>query len=167
MVYFPGSTIGNLVPSDARRFLRVMARVAGPGGGLLIGVDLKKDPRILHAAYNDPEGITAGFNLNLLVRINRELGGDFDLARFAHRVVYDRAAGRIEMRLVSLGKQQVRIAALGIAVTFEDGEELLSECSYKYTPADVAEMAAGAGLAVRRSWKDRGARFLSSLLVPA
>ena len=110
MVYFPGSTIGNFGPTAARRLLAGMARLVGPGGAVLIGVDLKKDPQVLHAAYNDAAGVTAAFNRNLLVRINRELGGTFRPDRFDHHAFYNPVIGRIEMHLVSRRRQTVRIA---------------------------------------------------------
>jgi dimethylhistidine N-methyltransferase len=157
VVYFPGSTIGNLVPTEARRFLQVVARVAGPGGGLLIGVDLKKDPRILHAAYNDPEGVTAAFNLNLLVRINRELGGDFDLGRFRHDAFYDQRHGRIEMQLVSTARQIVRVARTSHA--FDEGEAITTEYSYKYGLGEFERLASRAGFALRRAWTDEEELF--------
>jgi dimethylhistidine N-methyltransferase len=157
VVYFPGSTIGNLLPTEARRFLKVMARLAGPRGGLLIGVDLKKDPRILHAAYNDPEGVTAAFNLNLLRRINRELGGDFDLERFRHHAFYDAANGRIEMQLVSLARQIVRVQASRFS--FAEGEAITTEYSYKYDVGEFEKLAASAGFAPRRVWTDEDRLF--------
>ena len=104
MVYFPGSTIGNLTPQEAQAFLRMTRGQVGPRGAMLVGVDLKKDANVLHAAYNDARGVTAAFNLNLLARINRELGGDFDLRRFAHYAFYNAPLGRIEMHLVSLAR---------------------------------------------------------------
>ncbi len=157
VVYFPGSTIGNFLPGEARRFLKVMARVAGPRGGLLIGVDLKKDPNLLHAAYNDPEGVTAEFNLNLLARINRELGGDFDLDRFRHRAFYDAKEGRIEMQLVSLARQIVRVGRSSFS--FSEGEPITTEYSYKYEPGEFAKLAASARFALRRVWTDEKALF--------
>jgi dimethylhistidine N-methyltransferase len=110
VVYFPGSTIGNFTPDAAHQLLRVMHHEAGPGGALLIGADLRKDPAILHRAYNDDSGITAAFNLNMLRRLNREFGADFKLVDFAHRAVWNEAAGRIEMHLVSRRQQTVRVA---------------------------------------------------------
>src|SRR5690606_33930255 len=107
--YFPGSTIGNFTPAQARAFLERIGAVSGPGGGLLVGVDLQKDVDVLWAAYNDEEGVTAAFNKNLLVRINRELEGTFALDRFVHEAVYDAAHGRIEMHLVSTVEQDVRV----------------------------------------------------------
>ena len=106
MIYFPGSTIGNFTMAEASAFLANARAVAGAGGAMLIGVDLKKDPALLDAAYNDAQGVTAQFNLNLLARINRELGADFELAAFRHRAFYDAALGRIEMHLVSGRDQQ-------------------------------------------------------------
>jgi dimethylhistidine N-methyltransferase len=152
VVYFPGSTIGNLVPADAKRFLKVIAHVAGPMGGLLIGVDLKKDPRMLNAAYNDPEGLTAAFNLNLLTRINRELGGDFDLGRFRHHAFYDAARGRIEMQLISSTRQIVRVGRS--AFSFDQGEAITTEYSYKYDIGEFERLAASAGFVSRRAWTD-------------
>jgi dimethylhistidine N-methyltransferase len=157
VVYFPGSTIGNLLPAEARRFLKVVARLAGPRGGLLIGVDLKKDPRILHAAYNDPEEVTAAFNLNLLARINRELGGDFDLGRFRHRAFYDAAHGRIEMQLVSLARQIVRAGRS--CFSFAEGEPITTEYSYKYDLGEFEKLAAPAGFVPRRVWTDEHRLF--------
>src|SRR5262249_9185115 len=120
VVFFPGSTIGNFTPDQAHEFLVGTAKVMGPGGGLLIGVDLKKDPKILDAAYNDQEGVTAAFNLNLLLRINRELGADFDLSSWRHRASYDANAGRIEMHLVSQRRQTVHLN--GSTFSFAPGE---------------------------------------------
>jgi dimethylhistidine N-methyltransferase len=157
VVYFPGSTIGNLLPSEARRFLKVVARLAGPRGGLLIGVDLKKDPRILHAAYNDPEGVTAAFNLNLLVRINRELGGDFDVARFRHHAFYDADHGRIEMQLVSLARQIVRVGRARFS--FAESEPISTEYSYKYDVGEFEKLAGSAGFVPRRVWTDEHRLF--------
>jgi dimethylhistidine N-methyltransferase len=152
VVYFPGSTIGNFEPREAQRFLEMIARLAGRGGALLLGVDLKKDPRILHAAYNDPEGVTAAFNLNLLARINRELGADFDLRAFRHHAFYDAAAGRIEMQLVSAAAQTVRIA--GARIVFAPGEAISTEYSYKYAPEEVRRLGERAGFALRTTWMD-------------
>ncbi len=152
VVYFPGSTIGNFNPDEARAFLRRLARVVGPGGGLLIGVDLKKDIAVIEAAYNDAQGVTAAFNKNMLARINRELGGTFDLDLFKHKAFYNRAHGRIEMHLVSLANQCVRIGVL--QVPFRRGETLLTEYSHKYSLDDFAALAASAGFAVEQVWTD-------------
>jgi len=156
-VFFPGSTIGNFTPPEAQRFLARMARVAGPGGGVLIGVDLRKERAVLEAAYDDALGVTAAFNKNLLARINSELGADFDLARFRHRALWNDAAGRVEMHLVSERAQSVRVA--GQRIDFAAGESIHTENSYKYELGQFAALAAQAGLAVRRVWTDSGARF--------
>lgn len=152
IVYFPGSTIGNFDPSEARRFLRRMASVAGPGGALLIGVDLRKDRSILEAAYDDARGVTAAFNKNLLTRINRELGGAFDLDAFEHEAIYNVEEGRVEMYLVSLIDQHVRVD--GELVGFERGERICTEHSYKYTLTGFADLALAGGFRVKRVWTD-------------
>jgi dimethylhistidine N-methyltransferase len=152
VAFFPGSTIGNLEPSDARQFLRVVAGICQAGGGLLIGVDLKKDKERLEAAYNDAKGVTAAFNMNLLTRINRELGSDFDLQQFRHHALYDEAEGRIEMQLVSLAKQTVRVGDSGFS--FEEGEPISTEYSYKYETNEFAEIAQSAGFHRIRTWTD-------------
>ena len=151
-VFFPGSTIGNFDPPEAAGLLRRIARMVGPGGGLILGADLRKDPAVIEAAYNDSRGVTAAFNLNLLVRINRELGADFDPTAFAHRAVYNTPRGRIEMYLVSLTDQRVRVS--GTEVRFWAGEGIHTENSYKYDPDDLARQAAGCGLRVDALWTD-------------
>src|SRR5262249_39957305 len=125
VAFFPGSTIGNFEPEGAIRFLRTVAALVGSGGGLLIGVDLKKDSRILHAAYNDPQGVTAQFNRNLLVRINHELDGTFVVERFRHKAFYDGLHGRIEMQLVSTEKEPVFVA--GRRFSFDREEPITTE----------------------------------------
>jgi dimethylhistidine N-methyltransferase len=152
VVYFPGSTIGNFSTDEARRFLARIAGVSGVGGGLLIGVDLKKDPEILERAYNDRKGVTAAFNLNLLERINRELGADFVLDQFRHQAVYDRQTGRIEMYIVSLRDQAVHVG--GQEFSFVEGDRILTECSCKYGLDEFAQLAASVGLKVERVWTD-------------
>jgi dimethylhistidine N-methyltransferase len=152
IVYFPGSTLGNLRPSEARAFLARMSNLAGPSGGMLIGVDLKKDVATLEAAYNDAEGVTAAFNLNLLDRINRELGADFDVSRFAHRSVYNAEHGRIEMHLVSRAAQSVHIGDR--VFDFESDESITTEYSYKYSLDDFRALAAASGWTMRRTWTD-------------
>ena len=164
-VYFPGSTIGNFTPPQAQRFLARMARVAGPRGALLVGVDLKKDRATLERAYDDAAGVTAAFNRNLLVRINRELGGSFALDRFRHHARWDAAAGRVEMHLVSTEQQKVRVA--GRPFWFDAGETIHTENSYKYDLANFAALAAGVGLAVREVWTDPAARFSVQYLTAA
>jgi dimethylhistidine N-methyltransferase len=157
VMYFPGSTVGNFDPQDALAFLRRLARLAGPGGGLLIGVDLRKDTQTLEAAYDDPQGVTAAFNLNLLARINRQLGADFDVRAFRHRAHYDQALGRIEMHLESSKDQSVRIGSTTIA--FVRGETIHTENSYKYSVSGFQELAAGAGFRPCECWVDEGNRF--------
>jgi dimethylhistidine N-methyltransferase len=165
-VYFPGSTIGNFGPVAARRLLRRIARLCGPGGGLLLGTDLQKDPAVLEAAYDDREGVTRDFNLNLLRRINRELGADFDLDAFRHVALYNRRRGRIEMHLVSRRDQVVHLA--GTVISFAEGESVRTECSYKYDLDQFRAQAAAAGLDVARVWTDERRRFaVQYLTVPA
>jgi dimethylhistidine N-methyltransferase len=157
VVYFPGSTIGNLTPDEAAVLLRQTARLCGPGGALLLGVDLKKDPALLHAAYNDHAGVTAAFNLNLLTRINRELGGDLDPAQFWHHALYNPVEGRIEMHLVSRVQQRLSIGEESF--TLAEGESIRTEYSYKYSPAEVHGLAAAGGFVVRQAWFDDAAWF--------
>lgn len=151
-VYFPGSTIGNFQPEHAMNLLKQITQLCGTGGGLLIGIDLQKDVRVIEAAYNDARGVTAAFNLNLLKRINRELGGDFDLAQFEHQSIYNAERGRIETSLVSQQTQSVTVA--GEVIEFAEGEEIHTECSQKYTVDGFARIAAEAGLTLRRQWTD-------------
>ena len=132
--------------------LNHIARLVGPGGGLLIGVDLKKDRETLERAYDDAAGVTAAFNLNLLAHINRELGAGFALARFRHRALYNEAAGRIEMHLVSCEAQTVAIADR--AIEFAEGETICTEYSYKYALDQFRALAARAGFGVERVWTD-------------
>ncbi len=157
VVYFPGSTIGNFEPDEAVPFLRRIARVTGKGGGLLIGVDLKKDRATLEAAYDDREGVTADFNKNLLRRINRELGAQFDLGAFAHEAVYNAKAGCVEMHLVSQAEQRVRVD--GAMIPFGEGETIRTERSYKYTLGSFAALAEAAGFRVESVWTDAARRF--------
>ncbi len=164
-VYFPGSTIGNFHREQAEVFLSQIADVCGPGGGLLIGVDLKKSPAILEPAYDDAQGVTAAFNLNLLRRMNTELGTDFDLSGFAHRAFYNALAGRVEMHLMSLRPQTVHLA--GREIAFEEEETILTECSYKYSLAEFADLAARAGFLVRRVWTDPAQLFSVQYLTVA
>jgi dimethylhistidine N-methyltransferase len=149
--FFPGSTIGNFKPDAAMALLRRM-RASLNGGGLLIGVDLVKDPLLLHAAYNDAAGVTALFNKNLLARANRELGADFDSDGFAHYAPYNPNAHRIEMYLVSLKRQRVTVA--GEMFDFAPGEAVHTEDSHKYTIESFREMAARAGFRPRAVWTD-------------
>lgn len=163
IVYFPGSTIGNFTVAEARQFLRQACRLARAGGGMLVGVDLKKDERILHAAYNDAQGVTAAFNLNLLTRINRELGANFDLAAFRHHAFYNDGAGRIEMHLVSLKDQQVTLG--GRDFRFRVDETIHTENSYKYSVAEFQELARSAGFDPEHCWVDSQRLFAIHYLV--
>jgi L-histidine N-alpha-methyltransferase len=166
LVFFPGSTIGNFTRPRALDVLKVMAAEAKPGGALLIGVDLHKDPAILRAAYNDADGVTAEFNLNLLARLNRELGADFDLERFEHEAVYDADERRIEMRLVSRTRQRVAVA--GVPIEFAPGEYIITEYSHKYAPEEFHALAARAGFVPQRTWIDDERLFsLQYMTVPA
>jgi dimethylhistidine N-methyltransferase len=154
--FFPGSTIGNFDRLEALNFLRRAARML-KGSGLLIGVDLVKDPALLHAAYNDADRVTEAFNKNLLVRANRELDADFDLDAFAHYAFYNPAARRIEMHLMSLQAQSVSLC--GRRIFFGEGETIHTENSYKYTVDDFAELAEEAGFASRKVWCDAARLF--------
>jgi len=165
VVYFPGSTIGNLTPEEAHAFLGMTRGQVGARGAMLVGVDLKKDANILHAAYNDARGVTAAFNLNLLARINRELGGDFDLRRFSHYAFYNAALGRIEMHLVSLAKQTVTIGRHRFG--FDTGESIHSENSCKYSVEEFRTLALAAGFRTERVWLDRKRYFALFGLVAA
>lgn len=152
VVYFPGSTIGNLTPEEAHALLRMTRGQVGPKGAMLIGVDLKKDANLLHAAYNDAKGVTAAFNLNLLARINRELGAEFKLGRFSHYAFYNPALGRIEMHLVSLLAQTVNIGNYRFA--FDAGESIHTENSYKYSIEGFRALAGSAGFRGEKVWLD-------------
>lgn len=157
IVYFPGSTIGNFHRPEAAIFLKRIAEVCGPGGGLLIGVDLRKSLSVLEPAYNDAQGVTAAFNLNLLTRMNAELGADFALDGFAHSAFYDAQIGRIEMHLLSLNAQAVRLG--GETIRFAEDETIWTECSYKYSLPEFAAMAETAGFAVQQVWTDTEQKF--------
>jgi dimethylhistidine N-methyltransferase len=164
VAYFPGSTIGNLTPDEAIRFLSRIRALVGGDGALILGADLKKNPAVLHTAYNDPEGVTAAFNLNLLARINRELGADFPVDRFRHYAHYDAQQGRIVMQLVSLDRRTVRVD--GVPISFEDGEPIVTEYSYKYSVSDFTRLAAASGFRVERTWCDEQRLFSVQYLVP-
>jgi len=163
VAFFPGSTIGNFPRGMAADLLEATRREVGPGGAMLVGVDLEKDRATLERAYNDAAGVTAEFNLNLLVRLNRELGADFEVDGFRHEAAWDEAAGRIEMRLVSLREQQVNIA--GDQFHFAPGELLVTEYSHKYSLAGFRTLAEGAGFEVERVWTDPDRLFSVQLLV--
>jgi dimethylhistidine N-methyltransferase len=152
VLYFPGSTIGNFTPLEARAFLARWAPLLGAGGGALIGVDRKKSPAILDAAYNDAQGVTAEFNLNVLRHINRELDADFDLAAFRHRAHYVAAQGRVEMHLESLKAQRVTVS--GRAFEFRAGETIHTENSCKYEIAEFRALAQAAGYRAQHCWTD-------------
>jgi dimethylhistidine N-methyltransferase len=154
IVYYPGSSIGNFPPDAAGVLLARFRQLAGAQGRLLIGFDLKKDPQLLHAAYNDAAGVTAAFNLNLLVRFNRELGADFDPSRFRHYAFYNPVAGRIEMHLVSLAEQDVNVA--GRRLHFALGETLHTEHSYKFRRDEFSAIAEAAGWPLKAEWEHDG-----------
>jgi dimethylhistidine N-methyltransferase len=157
VVYFAGSTIGNFPPEEAVHLLRMTARRVGPGGGLLLGADLKKDPAILHAAYNDRQRVTAAFNLNLLARINRDLNANFQVDQFWHHALYNPVAGRIEMHLVSKRDQHPVVGGESFAIA--EGESICTEYSYKYSLDDLRKLAAAGGFAVQRVWMDKEMLF--------
>jgi dimethylhistidine N-methyltransferase len=157
LVYFPGSTIGNLTQEEALSFLHMTRGLVGPDGAMLVGVDLKKDANVLHAAYNDAQGVTAAFNLNLLHRINRELGGDFDVSKFSHYAFYNPHAGRIEMHLVSLVQQTVNIGRYRFS--FDAGASIHTENSCKYSIDEFRALAAEAGFIGKQVWLDSRGLF--------
>jgi len=150
--FFPGSTIGNLTPVEAQRLLRIFRAVLSPGGRLIVGVDLKKDLGLLLPAYDDAAGVTAAFNLNLLARINHEIGGNFDLDAFAHKAIYNSRDGRIEMHLVSRADQEARIR--GRRFRFRRGETIHTENSYKYAIGQFQDLARSADWHPTRMWTD-------------
>ncbi len=162
VVYLAGSTIGNFVEHDAVDLLRHMRETAGSGGALLLGFDLKKDPAAIRAAYNDAQGITAAFTLNLLQRLNRELDADFDLTHFTHRAEYNVDAGRIETDIISRCTQQVRVA--GQQFVLQQGEAIRVEVSCKYDQADIIRLATAAGLRCGASWQDPQGLFAMQVL---
>ena len=155
--FFPGSTIGNFEPEDAAEFLRQAGRILGAGATMIVGVDRIKDEAVLNAAYDDAAGVTAKFNLNILRRMNRELGGDFDLTAFRHRAFYNAAGHRIEMHLESLRDQTVRVA--GRNFTFVKGETIHTENSYKYTVEGFRALAESAGWRPVATWTDENDYF--------
>jgi len=165
LVLFLGSNVGNFDPVEADATLRAVSGALRPGDGFLLGADLRKDPRVLEAAYDDPIGVTAAFNKNILLRINRELGGHFDVAAFDHRAVYNEEAGRVEMHLVSSRPQRVRIDGLDLEIAFDQGESIHTESSYKYDAAQIETLARATGFEVKRRWLDSNGAFSSNLLV--
>lgn len=166
LILFLGSNIGNFCIREGTDFLSLIRSRMAPADRLLVGVDLEKSREVLHLAYNDPAGITAEFNRNLLRRINRELGGEFDPGRFEHIAPYDEGEHRIEMRLVSLGRQTVRVNALDASYEFEDGEFIVTEWSHKYTRGAFERIAREAGLRIDREWTDSKNWFAEFLLAP-
>ena len=165
LALFLGSNISNFDIEEAHRFLRALRSVLRTGDALLLGADLKKDPAILEAAYNDSLGVTSAFNLNVLARINRELGGTFDLRAFRHRAFYNEEIGRIEIYIESLVDQTVSIKKLDLEVHFSAGELIHTENSYKYDIAGIARLARATGFECSRTWFDSQERFSSNLLL--
>lgn len=152
VIYFPGSTIGNFIRSDVKSFLKTVSSMIGSGDGMLIGVDNKKDSQILERAYNDEKGITGEFNLNVLMRLNRELEADFDMEYFEHNALYNAGKGRVEMHLVSKKEQEVRVG--GHLFSFRKGETIHTENSYKYTADEFSDLASDY-FNLEHTWTDR------------
>lgn len=165
LALFLGSNIGNFEPDETRSTLSSLRAVLDPGDGFLLGADLRKDRQTLEAAYDDPTGVTAAFSRNLLGRINRELGGHFDIATFEHTARYDEAKGRIEIRLVSTVRQDVAIDALGMVAHFEAAEPIYTESSYKFDDKSISALADAAGFSVAGRWTDASKRFADYLLI--
>jgi L-histidine N-alpha-methyltransferase len=165
LALFLGSNISNFDPEEALKFLRALRQVLRQGDALLLGADLKKDRSVLEGAYNDALGVTAAFNLNVLARINRELGGNFDLRAFQHHAFYNEALGRVEIYIESTHAQTVTISELGMVVEFGEGEQIHTENSYKYDLSDIAKLAAETGFTSARTWLDEGQQFSSNLLL--
>ncbi len=163
LVLFLGSNIGNFDRAVAESLLRSIRQVLEPGAALLLGTDLVKPLPALLLAYDDPLGVTAAFNKNLLVRINRELAADFDLDAFDHRAIWNDAEHRIEMHLVSRQAQEVRLLDASVRIGFEAGESIWTESSYKYTEAEIADLGRVAGFSIARQWVDRDAAFALTL----
>ncbi|MGZ3425298.1 MAG: L-histidine N(alpha)-methyltransferase [Polyangia bacterium] len=166
LVLWLGSNVGNFSRTDAARFLRSVRATLSPSDRLLMGVDLRKSRAVLEAAYDDAAGVTARFSLNVLARINRELGGRFDLDGFAHRSRWNERLGRIEIEIESLVAQVVRIGALRLDVPFRAGEKIYTESSYKYSTGEIEKLARRSGLVVERRWLDGDERFSVNLLAP-
>lgn len=165
VAFFPGSTIGNFHPTEAAAFLRRVRRTVADDGVLVLGVDRRKSAATLHAAYDDAAGVTAAFNLNVLHRLNRELGADFDVTRFAHRALFNDTASRVEMHLVSLARQVVTVA--GSAIPFERGESIWTESSYKYDRERLEQLVTAGGFTIRRLWTDARGQFYLAYLEAA
>jgi L-histidine Nalpha-methyltransferase len=167
LALFLGSNIGNFEPAEARELLRLLAAARHPGDGLLIGYDLKKDPSILELAYDDPTGVTAAFNKNLLARMNRELGANFDLAAFRFRARWNEERGAVQSFLVSERAQRVVISASNITVEFAEGDTIHTESSYKFTREEIVALAAECGFAEKKSYTDAGGRYALGLFTVA
>jgi L-histidine N-alpha-methyltransferase len=167
LALFLGSNIGNFEPAEARELLRLLAAARHPGDGLLIGYDLKKDPSILELAYDDPTGVTAAFNKNLLARMNRELGANFDLAAFRFRAQWNEERGAVQSFLVSERDQQVVVPASNVTVDFAAGETIHTESSYKFTREEIVALAADCGFAEKKSYTDAGGRYALGLFTVA
>jgi dimethylhistidine N-methyltransferase len=167
LVLFLGSSIGNLEPKDSVTFLQMIRDRLHDGDGLLVGFDLQKERDVLNAAYNDRAGVTARFNLNMLDRINRELGGEFELGRFSHSAFYNESKGRIELHLVSDGEQEVPVRMLDETFPFEKDETIHTESSYKYTLGLIDEFAQASGLETEEVFTDKRDWFALALLTPA
>ena len=165
LVLFLGSNLGNFTYEEAREFMQALRKILKLGDALLLGTDLKKDRQMLVNAYDDPIGVTAAFNLNLLARLNRELDADFDLRKFKHRAVYNETEGRVEMRLESLAAQTVNLRKLDLTIEFRIGETIHTENSYKFNLEDLRHLAEVSGFKVQQSWFDKKKRFGSSLFV--
>jgi L-histidine N-alpha-methyltransferase len=164
LALFLGSNLGNFEPDEAASTLSALRAILEPGDGFLLGADLKKDARILERAYDDATGVTAAFNRNVLGRINRELGGQFDLATFRHRALYDDARSRVEMHLVSMRRQDIAVEGAGFVAHFDEGEPIHTESSYKFDADSVGALARAAGFEVTGSWTDGERRFADFLL---
>jgi dimethylhistidine N-methyltransferase len=164
LILWLGSNIGNFERAEAADFLARLRETMTPADRLLVGIDLRKDRVVLEKAYDDPQGVTAQFNLNLLARINRELGADFDLEAFRHKAVYDDEVGRIQMYLVSTRNQSVNIGQLGLVLSFEANEAIHTENSYKYSLEEIEALASAAGFEVEQQWLDSERRFSVNFL---
>ena len=165
LVYFPGSTLGNFEPDEARDFLENLRGLTGEEGALLISIDLKKEPKRIDAAYNDSAGVTAAFNLNILSRLQRDLEAEVDPGGFRHQAFYNRQAGRVEMHLISRRPQTIVVD--GRVFHFEEGETIHTENSYKYNIDEFQDLARRAGYRSLRMWTDRDALFSVHFLRPA
>jgi len=164
LALFLGSNIGNFEPDEARSTLSALRAVLDPDDGFLLGADLKKDPTTIEAAYDDAPGVTAAFSRNLLGRINRELGGHFDLSTFVHKARYDEARSRIEIRLVSTKRQDVAVDGAGVVAHFEEGEPIYTESAYKFDRQSIEMLARATGFEVTGCWTDARSQFADFLL---